>query len=175
MTFVFLIKSVPGENDGHPFLITFVTGINKFDIHFLMTLKVGIAQTPNTTSLEKNFASIASFLKRFEARGVELILFPECSLSGFSSKMKDCNREVLNPYLTQIQTWTDRSGIEVVLPTAIVENGQVFNSGFWFKRGNALQFYKTGLTDSEKKFFSVPNASVSKVFELKGIRFAILI
>lgn len=139
-----------------------------------MKFKVGIAQTPNSTELEKNFAAIDSFLQQFEFAGVELVVFPECSLSGFSAKMKECDRATLLPYLNQVQEWTNRTGIEVALPTAIVEGGHIFNSGFWFKPGSAQQFFKVGLTDSETKFFSVPLGSTPKVFFLNGIRFGVL-
>jgi len=140
-----------------------------------MTLNVGIAQTPNSLDVERNFQSIKSLLPRFEEAGVDVVLFPECSLSGFSAKMKECTADLLKPYLEDIQSWTKKTSIEVVLPTALAKNGSVYNSGWWFKQHEANQFYKLGLTDSEKKFFSIPDESYSKVFEVKGFRFALLI
>lgn len=140
-----------------------------------MSINVGLAQTPNSLDLEKNFRSIKSLLHRFEQKNVDLILFPECSLSGFSAKMRECTLDLLHPYLERIHNWTKRTGIEVVLPTAVVQNGLIYNSGWWFNQVEARQFYKLGLTESEKKFFSIPETLQKKVFETKGFRFALLI
>jgi predicted amidohydrolase len=140
-----------------------------------MTLNVGIAQTSNSLDIDRNFQSIMSLLPRFESAGVDVVLFPECSLSGFSAKMKECTSELLKPYLEEVQSWVKRTSIEVVLPSAVVQNGSVYNSGWWFNKKGAKQFYKLGLTESEKKFFSLPTEPNSKVFEVKGFQFALLI
>lgn len=138
-------------------------------------INVGIAQISNTTSIEENFKSIKNLLNQFEKTDSDLVLFPECSLSGFTAKMKDCTLEVLNPYIDEIQNWANTFDIEVVLPSAFVENDKVYNSGFWFKKNDYHQFYKLGLTESEKKFFSTPNFDTKKVFQVGDYRFGILI
>ena len=140
-----------------------------------MKINVGIAQIPNSADLEKNFSSIMTLLERFKAADVDLVLFPECSLSGFTAKMKECNLALIKPYLDQIRAWANQSGIDVVLPTAVAEHGRVYNCGYWFKAGGSNAFYKIGLTESEKKFFSQPEIQSPKVFETKGFRFAVLI
>lgn len=63
----------------------------------------------------------------------------------------------------------------MVLPTALVDEDKVFNSGFWFKQGQSQQFYKVGLTDSEKKFFAVPPPDSPKVFQKGNYRFGVLV
>jgi predicted amidohydrolase len=138
-------------------------------------ISIGIAQIPNSTEVSKNFSSIQELLEKFKKTDVDLVVFPECSLSGFSSKMRECTQGVLQPYLEEIQSWVDRTGIEVVLPTAIVENDKIFNSGFWFKNNEYQRFYKVGLTESEKKFFSLPLEPGLKVFRTKGYNLALLI
>jgi predicted amidohydrolase len=98
-------------------------------------LRVGAAQTRNSTDLEANYSSISSFLDRFERKKADLVLFPECSLSGFSAKISECSLETLNPFLYLVDQWSKRTGIHVVLPTAIAEHKKVYNSGFWFGGG----------------------------------------
>ncbi len=138
-------------------------------------VSIDVAQIANSLSLEKNVQTIVEFLNRFKAKNVDLVLFPECSLSGFSAKMKECTLDLLQPYLDQIQQWSADSGIQVILPTAIVENQKVYNSGFWFKGNTKTQFFKLGLTDSEKKFFSIPEAATQKVFEIGSLKCGLLI
>lgn len=137
-------------------------------------ISVGIAQIANSTNLAQNFAAIQKHLDTFAQTEVSLILFPECSLSGFTAKMRECTRPVLQNFLDDIQKWTTKTGIDVVLPTALVEDDKVFNSGFWFKGNECQQFFKVGLTESEKKFFATPSHT-QKVFEVKGYKFAVLI
>lgn len=138
-------------------------------------LSVGIAQIPNSTDISKNFENIYDLLKQFEKAKVDVVLFPECSLSGFTSKMRECTVEVLAPYILNVQNWVKQTGIEVVLPTAIAENEKIFNSGYWFKNNESQRFYKIGLTDSEKNFFSLPSGYSPKVFEIKNYNLAVLI
>src|SRR5690606_39059782 len=98
-----------------------------------------------------------------------LVLFPECSLSGFSAAIKECHRSALEKYFSQISTWCEQTGIDVVLPTALVEE-KIYNTGFVFSHGSQKQFYKLGLTESEQKFFSTPMEASQKVFECQGYR-----
>src|SRR5438309_3053810 len=95
-------------------------------------VKIGVAQIANSASVEKNFSTIERFLKHFQKENVDLVVFPECGLSGFTAKMKECTPEVLEPYLTRVHEWVKDSGIEVMLPTAVFQNQKVYNSGFWF-------------------------------------------
>ncbi len=44
-------------------------------------------------------------LTHFEEKEIDLILFPECSLSGFSSKIKDCTIDLITPYLDPKKTF----------------------------------------------------------------------
>lgn len=138
-------------------------------------LSIGVAQIRNSTEVQKNFDSIIGFLNKFKNEDVDIVLFPECALSGCSANMKICTREFLSKYLSSVQTWVNDTGINVILPTAIVENGKVYNSVFLFRPGSSQEFFKVGLTPSEMKFFSVPADASKKILEINGIRLAILI
>lgn len=138
-------------------------------------ISIGVAQIPNSLEVEKNFSSIMRFLKHFKSEKVDLVIFPECGLSGFSAKMKECTSDFLSKYLEEVQSWSKITGIDVILPTAIVETDKIYNSGFWFKKEARTQFYKIGLTESEKKFFSIPSHETKKIFDVKGLKCAVLI
>lgn len=138
-------------------------------------ISIGVAQTANSLDVAKNFNSIKHFLNKFKNEGVDLIVFPECSLSGFSAKMKECTSEFLEKYLLDIQEWSNKNKIEIILPTAIVEDGKVYNSGFLFKQNKRQQFFKMGLTDSEKQFFSIPERATAKVLAAQSFKYGLLI
>ena len=135
---------------------------------------IGIAQIKNSVEIEDNFTAVKKALSLFQETETDLILFPECSLSGFSSKMKNCKLEDIQKYLDEIQEWTRKHSKSVVLPTAL-HTDKIYNSGFIFTNGECTQFYKTGLTTSEEKFFSRPALSTKKIFRIKNHNIAILI
>jgi len=138
-------------------------------------LKIGITQIKNSSIVEENFHSIIKSLNYFESTGVDIIMFPECSLSGFTGKVNECSKDQLNSYLSEIENWSKINEKYVVLPTAFIEGEKIFNTGFIFGECEAQQFYKLGLTDSEKTFFSTPNRKLNKVFRIRGYNLAILV
>ena len=137
-------------------------------------IKIGITQIKNSTEIENNFNSIMLALRQFQNTDANLILFPECSLSGFSAKMKNCTLDLVSDYLTVIEKWSRDHNKYVVFPTALVTD-KVYNTGFIFGGEKNESFYKLGLTESEKKFFSVPDKPTKKVFRIKGYDVAILL
>lgn len=138
-------------------------------------VKIGVAQIDNSISTKNNFEKIKKSLLAFERSDVDLILFPECSLSGFSAKMKECTYDSIRGYLQEVEEWAKVNGKLVVLPTALKEDDKVYNSGFLLGPEGVETFFKLRLTDSEKKFFSIPKENQKKVFEYNGYRFSILI
>lgn len=138
-------------------------------------IKLGITQIKSSTDIDENMNSIMQALAHFESSDVDLVFFPECSLSGFSGKIKECTLELLNPYLDRVEQWARQHQKHVVLPTAIVEGDKIYNSGFIFKPESKQRFYKTGLTESEVKFFSLPEAPANKIFNIKGYNLALII
>lgn len=137
-------------------------------------IKVAVVQIQNSNDYQSNFNQIFGFLKSLEQKEIDLVLFPECSLSGFTAKMKDCTLDILEDYFKKIEDWSSLNNKAVILPTAIVED-KIYNSGYVFSKGTRSRFYKHGLTESEKKFFSVPDEVSSKIYSLNGYRFSLLI
>jgi predicted amidohydrolase len=138
-------------------------------------LRIGVAQTSNSIDLDANAASIDGFLRRFEGTGVNLLLFPECALSGFSARIGDCTLGRLEPFLSRVEDWSRIHGVSVVLPTALAEDRKIYNAGFFFEDGRRRRFHKRGLTESETRFFALPDEGEDKVFEIRGYRCGLLI
>ncbi len=137
-------------------------------------IKIGVSQIKNSTRVEENFSSIMKALNHFQLTDTDLIIFPECSLSGFSAKIKECTLDLVRDYLSEIEKWSKDHNKFVILPTAIVDQ-KIYNTGFIFGNNMIERFYKLGLTDSEKTFFTVPEVSTKKIFCIKEYKVAILI
>ncbi len=138
-------------------------------------LKIGPVQIPNSTEIEENFLQIEKCLQFYASTKVDVILFPECGLSGFSAQIKNCTLERLLPYLERIQHWSNEQDTVVILPTAIHNDGLNFNTGFIFQQNQREQFFKIGLTDGEKIFFSLPENQSKKIFTIKNFNLGLLI
>ena len=145
-------------------------------------IHITVSQMKNSIELEKNFSSILKTLALVENSNTDVVLFPECALSGFSSKMKECTPDRIKPYLDKVENWSRKTNKHIILPTALYVNqndnlndNKIYNTGYIFGLNKREQFFKIGLTDSEKKFFSKPKIETSKVFRIKGYNFALLI
>ena len=136
-------------------------------------ITVGVAQIKNSIEVADNFTSIKKCLDFFADSNVDLVLFPECSLSGFSIKMEECTEDVLQPYLDFVESWSIQKDKAVILPTALRKK-RIFNAAYFFYRNEKKIFYKYGLTDSEKHFFSIPEDEILKIFSIKDYQLAVL-
>lgn len=137
-------------------------------------ISVGVAQILNTVSLERNLETARKFLRRFAFEKADLVLFPECGLSGFSTRAGECSRDRLAAVLGELEGWSRETGISVVLPSILREEREVFNAGFWISPSGTETFFKVGLTAAERTFFSAPSRS-PKVFAVGDFRFGLLI
>jgi predicted amidohydrolase len=138
-------------------------------------MKIASVQIPNSISIEDNFKNILRSLKDALEEGCELVLFPECSLSGFTSEMKKCTMDFLKPFLDQIREISFQKNVTIVLPSAYVEETKIYNAIFIFDSNKMMIQYKIGLTESEQRFFSIPESTHPKIFTLKGIRVGVLV
>ncbi len=138
-------------------------------------MKITSIQIPNSLSVEENFNYIINALNNAVENRCDLIVFPECSFSGFTAEMKKCSMEFLKPFLDQVREISFKYDITVVLPSAYVEELKIYNAVFIFDSNQMSIQYKIGLTESEKKFFSTPEKNYSKIFTTKGVRIGVLI
>lgn len=140
------------------------------------SLKVGVVQLPNATDIEENMRRLEAATREFAQLGARLVLFPECYLTGFTSKIQGGQPELLDPYIDRARALATELGLVVVLPTAYeVEPGQVENRGYWIGSGHDEHFAKTGLTESELSFFSKPAGAGARVVELDGARIGVVV
>lgn len=128
----------------------------------------------NSTSIETNFNKVFTALEAFKKQEVDLVVFPECSLSGFSAQIRKCTDEFLAPLIHVLSNWVKENKIAIILPTA-VQRGAIYNMGFFFNSYGEREFYKIGLTPSEKKFFTAPDYYKKQVFEINDFSFMPLI
>ena len=141
-----------------------------------MTLQVGISQIQNSTAVQENLAVILNCISKHQRAGCDLAMFPECALTGFSSLVKNTNFIEVDEALHLIQKQVDQGTTSAFVPAVVKNNeGEFINSGFYFQpHDDRVQFFKEGLTVSERKFFKTrPNTT--RQFRINGYKIGFLI
>ncbi len=142
----------------------------------MSTVTVGLTQLPNHTDTGANAARILGAIAQWGARGVDLVVFPECALTGFSARHGDATPETIRAHVDAIERAAITQGLAVVLPSARLDGDEAINSGWWLGAGlERSRFDKTGLTESERLYFTAPESPGVRVVEVGGARFGVLI
>jgi|GEM_PF-1238597 len=142
----------------------------------LTQLKVGVAQIRNGMNLAENLDRVLSSAKSLAEAGVDIVLFPECALTGFSAAVKDMNFDEVELAIQKVRRASELLGIAVLLPSVLKNaSGEFQNSGYLMIPENSpQQFFKEGLTASEVKFFT-PSETQLRSFQFKEFQIALLI
>jgi predicted amidohydrolase len=136
-------------------------------------MRIAICQIENSADLHENMQTIYRHCS-VHSSDCDLIAFPECALTGFSPRISFDEELVSSHFadLTQLCVDTDTT---VFLPSVVpCEEGR-YNSGYIFHPdGERTQFFKEGLTDSERQFFT-PGTNASRTFRVLGQSVAFLL
>ncbi len=141
-----------------------------------MIIKIGISQLENSTDQTTNIKTIERHLNAYESHDVDVVVFPECALSGFSAKFERRTEQQLLSSISFAKNWSERNEALIILPSAYVGNdGQIINGG-WLVNGPLTEpFYKVGLTESEKRFFASVASPGKRSFKIRGVDCALVI
>jgi len=108
-------------------------------------MKVGLAQiSPHLGDVEKNFDLHLQYIKKAKKKKIDLLIFPELSLTGYT--LKDLVEEVAlsaegNPYFDQLKA----ASHELCLVFGFVEEkerGLFYNSAAFLSRGKILHIHR---------------------------------
>jgi len=109
------------------------------------TMRIGLAQiAPHLGDVAKNFALHLQYIKKAKKKAVDLLIFPELSLTGYT--LKDLVEEVAispekNPYFGQLQA----ASRELSLVFGFVEEkerGLFYNSAAFLSGGKILHIHR---------------------------------
>ena len=139
-------------------------------------VRIGLSQMPNTTSVALNAQRVLQNIDTLASLGVDMVIYPECMLTGFSAAPQACDEHTLRPHLDRIHALASQRGMGVLLPSVLQdEAGAYFNAGWMMSpMGARYLFMKTGLTHSELRFFSLPAYGLGRVFVHNGVRVGVV-
>ena len=127
------------------------------------TVRIGACQAPEVTaSPAAALACMLRFAKQAEARRVDLLLFPECYLSGYilqKEYMEKYAFDFASEPFAAILRQLGRVKPVLVFGTAEKRDGKYYNSAVVVRRGEVEGVYrKTHLLDPNEGFFTPGNA-----------------
>jgi predicted amidohydrolase len=138
-------------------------------------MRVGACQTAEILGdVERALSCIEEFAARADARGVHLLLFPECFLQGYLVEDQHVREHALSldsAPATSILRRLARIGQTLVFGVIERDDGRFYNTAVVVTRGELVGIYrKTHLMPGESLF---DKGTACPTFDLHGVRFGI--
>ena len=121
-------------------------------------------------NIEKNFELIRNAVEKAAKQDVDMIIFPECALSGYPgrdfSKVNVVNHTSISEKIDQLRELSDRFSIGILVGTVAREENS-YNRAYFISPEKPLQWYdKRALCGIDAENFS--EGTTDGIFEFKG-------
>ena len=141
-------------------------------------MKIGAYQFAITSDINHNFDMIKKAVIEAYGQGVKLIVFPECSLTGYPPRDIESSAQVdyeaLNIIYNHIQVLADKFDIYIIVGSITQAEDQFFNSAIVFSPyKDSVVYNKRALWGWDRDNFTVGNAN--GIVEIDGWKIGIRI
>jgi omega-amidase len=127
-----------------------------------------------TEDIDKNVEKIVNYAECGQKRGLSLLCYPECALSGYIVDHSKIRAESIRNAISRLQHISDQLGISLLVGTPWPSNNNIYNSAVIIQPHAPRRIYrKNNLTEYDKRYFSKGNSKL--MFRVCGIRCGILI
>lgn len=140
-------------------------------------MRIAAYQFAVSGNIRENYKEIEKAIYRAKSEDVQLLLFPECSLTGYpprnimNSSCVDFN--LVQTMCEKLQSIADENAISFLVGTIFKEK-EIYNRAMLFQPDRQIQFYdKRALWGWDKDNFA--KGSNDGIFEMDGIKFGIRI
>ena len=126
----------------------------------LKTLRVAAAQMKFRPTLGENLERIVSFIERASQEGSDVVLFPECALTGYNVDFRSIDWRALASALKSVAAMAKANRCHVLLGTPTRTRGRIYNSLLVFDRKGreTFRYHKIHLTPRDAEYFSPGNS-----------------
>ena len=141
-------------------------------------VKIGAYQFAVTSDIKHNLEIVINSTIKAAQEGVELLVFPECALTGYPPRDIE-NSAVVNFYeldyaYEQLQSLVDKNEIHIMIGTIIREDEKYHNSAIAFSHHKEKKFYhKRALWGWDRDNFTVEDGN--GIFEIDGWKIGVRI
>jgi predicted amidohydrolase len=138
-------------------------------IDMLKTLRIGAAQLKFRRTIPENTELIGAFIEQAASAKCDVVLFPECALTGYNVDFREIGRQEITERLNSVAAAARAGGINVLIGSPTFDRDQRFNSLVIFNRRGeeVFRYHKIHLTDRDAEFFSPGNSLA--FFRLDGV------
>lgn len=128
--------------------------------------------------LEQNLEVIKRAIERASKNNVDLLVFPECALTGYPprdmEKSEDVDVDAVKAAIEEIQAMTDDLGIHIILGTIDRSQTEYYNRAYLLTPHEPIHWYdKRALYGWDEDNFT--SGSENGVYEIDGIKIGIRI
>lgn len=141
-------------------------------------MRIGAYQFAVTNEINRNFSIMKQAIEEAIQKGIKLLIFPECALTGYPPRDIENSSVVefdkLHMVYEQIQKLVDCNNIYVIAGTIIKEDEKFYNSAIFFSPHKEKLFYhKRALWGWDKDNFSIGN--MDGIFEIENLKIGVRI
>ncbi len=132
-------------------------------------MKIAAAQIHLYPEVGENLKNITAWAEKAKAQGVDVVCFPETSLTGYLFEgFHQLNADRVNSAIDQLQGLARELGINLLVGTPYWVEDRFYNSlVVLLADGGRLLYHKTHLVSFEKEYFA--SGSDLLTFELKNL------
>ena len=138
-------------------------------------MKVGAAQIHLYPDIEKNLKNIEYWMKKASDQGVDILNFPETSLTGYLiDDFNNIKQDSILSGIDRIASLARQSGVSAVVGTPYWIDDRLYNSvNVLLSDGRSLLYHKRRLVSYEERIFASGNELLT--FDLNGLTFGTII
>ncbi len=140
-------------------------------------MNVGAAQIRISGSIPKNLAKIALYVEKARRKRLDLLVFPECSLTGYLPAMKagPPYRQDVTHALREVLKMAKSASVAIVVGASWPERGRLYNRSIAVSRAGkpAATYDKIHLMDEDRNFYD-PGRRLP-VFRMSSVSFGMQI
>lgn len=133
------------------------------------TLRIAAAQMVFAPAIEGNLYKIARAAAAAKRRKADVVLFPECAVTGYSCDFRNLKPAAVREALRETGAIAARHGMNLLVGTPLFNGRKLYNCLVVFDRsGRPVHCYaKCQLTASDRKIFTPGNAVA--LFRIDGV------
>jgi len=137
-------------------------------------LKTGVAQIALSDKIDTNMKKLSAFAKQAADLRLDILCFPECSLTGYMRDFHDIRKGDIEMALGIIHEQAVGCNLDLLVGAPYFENDSMFNAAVLLRSDNSRAVYfKNMLTEFDQKYFTKGEGTIS--FEVNGIKCGVLI
>ena len=137
-------------------------------------MRAGVAHIVLSHDIDTNMKKLSAFAEQAADLKLDILCFPECSLTGYIRDFHDIYEGDIEMALGIIHEQAARCNLDLLVGTPYFDNDSLFNAAVLLKPDKSRSVYfKNMLTEFDQKYFTKGEDTL--LFEVNGVKCGVLI